>query len=68
MKAYTQLLDILILSLLALSIGFLLTNNSITDSFTGRRGVIRTMIISWQTLLFVASFCVFLRYVARNIR
>jgi len=66
MKTYTLLLDILILSLLALSIGFLLTDSSIVDSGANRRGIIRTMVISWQSLLFFASFCVFLRYIARN--
>jgi hypothetical protein len=68
MKTYTQFLDIIIVSLLVLAIRFNLSDDTITDSIIGRRGVIRTMIISWQTLLVVASFCVLLRYIARNTR
>lgn len=68
MKTYTRLLDTLIVSLLVLAVQFNLTNQSITNSSTGRRGVIRTMIISWETLLLFASFCVCLRYIARNVR
>jgi hypothetical protein len=68
MKTYTAFLDMLILSFLILAINFNLTDNCITDSVTGRRGGIRIMIISWQTFFVVASFCVFLRYIARNVR
>jgi hypothetical protein len=58
----------LILSLLVMAINFNLTDNYITDSVIGRRGVIHLMIISWQTLLMVSGFCVFLRYISCNIR
>ena len=67
MKTYTQFLDILIVCLLILAIQFNLSDNSITNSLAGRRGEVRMMIITWQTLLFMASFCVFLRYIALNI-
>jgi len=64
MKTYTLVLDMLILSLLALSLHFLRTDYSITDSFVSRRGVVHTTIITWQSLFAVASFCLFLRYIA----
>jgi hypothetical protein len=68
MKTYTLFLDIVILSLLVLAINFQLTDDYVTGSFTGRRGVIRMPVICWQTLLGFASFCVFMRYLVRNLR
>ena len=68
MKTYTQLLDILILSMLALAIIFYLTNHSVSNSFNRRDGHLHISVISWQSLLLVSSFCVFLRYIARNVR
>jgi hypothetical protein len=68
LDTYTLMLDMLILSLLALAINFNLTDNEITNSIASRRGTIRTMVISWQSLLVLASFCVFLRYIARNVK
>lgn len=67
LKTYTLFLDMLILSLLMLTIHFNITDNAITHSFTSRTGTIRTIIICWQSLFLVASFCVFLRYIARNV-
>ncbi|MEP7258889.1 MAG: hypothetical protein ABI687_10875 [Flavitalea sp.] len=66
MKTYIQLLDILIVCLLILAIQFNLSDNYITDSVIGRRGVIHTRIICWQSLFAFSSFCLFLRYVAQR--
>lgn len=68
MKTYTLVLDMLILSLLTLSVHFLLTDYSITDSVTTRRGMVHTTIITWQSLFAVASFCLLLRYIAQKLR
>ncbi|MBA4166024.1 MAG: hypothetical protein H0X41_00495 [Chitinophagaceae bacterium] len=68
MKTYTLFLDVIIMSLLLLAVQFNLSDNTITDVATGRRGTIHMMVISWQTLFFLASFCVLLRYIARNVR
>lgn len=68
MKAYTAFLDMLILLFLILALNFSLTGNYITDDITGRRGKIHIMIISWQTFFVAASFCMFLRYIARKIQ
>lgn len=67
MKTYTLLLDFIILSLLVLAIHFSLSDSEITHSVMSRRGSIRTTVICWQSLMFVASFCVLLRYIARNV-
>lgn len=67
MKTYIRFLDILIVCLLILAVQFNLSNDYITDSFTSRRGVIRTTIICWQTLFAFASFCVFLRFIAHRL-
>ncbi len=67
-RTYTLMLDMMILSLLVLAVYFNITEHSITDSFTSRSGNTRTLTVTWQSLLFVASFCVFLRYIARNVR
>ena len=68
MKTYTAFLDMLIITFLVLAIYFNLTGNYITDSPSGRRGVVSIMVISWQTFFIVASFCVFLRYIAQKVR
>ncbi|MBO9571502.1 MAG: hypothetical protein J7497_04755 [Chitinophagaceae bacterium] len=66
MKTYIRFLDMLILSLLVLAVHFQLTDDFIPDS-GHRRGMIKMVIISWQTLFFFASFCVFLRYVGTTL-
>ena len=68
MKTYALFLDMLILSLLFLSIDFYVFDNVIINSSHNRRGVVTPMIISWQSLLGIASFCVLLRYIVRNVR
>lgn len=68
MKTYTLLLDGVVLLFLTLAVGFCLADESITNSSTTRSGLIRTMVISWQTLLGVSGFCLFLRYVAGKVR
>lgn len=68
MKTYTLLLDFLILCLLTLAIYFQVTDVAMTNAVPGPRGSIRTLIICWQTFFAVASFCIFLRYIARNVR
>jgi hypothetical protein len=68
MKTYTLFLDILIMSLLALAVHFYITDDIIVKSRITRSGFERTMIISWQSLFVIASFCVFLRYIVRNVR
>lgn len=67
MKTYTAFLDMLILYFLVQALNFNLTGNYINNSGTGRRGVVSIMIISWQTFFVAASFCVFLRYIARSL-
>lgn len=67
MKAYTLLLDIIILSLMILALSFSVTDEYITDSVISRRGAIRTFVICWQSLLMLAAFCIFLRYIARRV-
>lgn len=64
MKAYTLLLDALIMSLLVLAVLFQLSDDVITTSHVSRAGLTRTTIISWHSLLMFASFCVILRYIA----
>lgn len=68
MKTYTAFLDMLIMSFIVLAINFNLTDHYITDVDNNRRGVLHIVVISWQTFFVVASFCVFLRYIARNVR
>jgi hypothetical protein len=68
MKTYIRFLDTLILSFLILAIHFNLHDNVIINQPPNRRGAVTMMIISWQTLLGLASFCVFLRYVVRRVR
>ncbi len=67
MKTYTLVLDIFILLLLGLSVQFCTSQEVISNSFTRHNGSVRLMTVSWQTLLGLASFCVGLRYVARNL-
>ena len=64
MKTYTLFLDITILSLLVLAVYFQFTDYTLTDMATGRRGLLRMMVVTWQSLFVIATFCVFLRYVA----
>ncbi|MEO8583283.1 MAG: hypothetical protein ABI415_05770 [Flavitalea sp.] len=68
MKTYTLFLDTIILSLLLFAVHFNLSDSMITNLRTSRAGVMHTMIISWQSLIFVAGFCLVLRYIARNTR
>jgi hypothetical protein len=57
-----------IVSMLVLSISFSITDYSIANSHISRSGLTRTTFICWQSLFLVASFCVFLRYIARNVK
>jgi hypothetical protein len=66
MKTYILFLDFIIVCLLVLAIHFHISDNVIHS--TSRRGVVGTMIISWQSLLGVSTFCVMLRYIIRNVR
>lgn len=66
MKTYILFLDMLIMSLLVLAIYFQQTDDFIPDS-GNRRGMIKMVIISWQTLFFFATFCLFLRYVGTTL-
>jgi len=68
METYTRILDMIILSLLALAVTFSLNNDLITSSHINRAGMLRTTIIGWQSLMLCASFCVFLRFVAQRVR
>lgn len=67
MKTYTLLLDVIVLFLISLAVSFWLADESIANSRVTRSGLTRTLIISWQTLLCFAGFCLFLRYIARNL-
>jgi hypothetical protein len=66
MKTYTAFLDMLILFFLSLAVHFSVSDNYIVDDVSRRRGALHVSIISWQTFFVVASFCVFLRYIAEN--
>lgn len=68
MKTYTACLDMLILLFLALAIHFQLSDNYIVEDVHGRRGVLHVRVITWQTFFVVATFCIFLRYVARKVQ
>lgn len=68
MKTYTSFLDMLVLFFLILAIQFHFNGNYIVDDITGRRGALHIVIISWQTFLVVAVFCLFLRYIARKLQ
>ena len=68
MKTYTLFLDVLIMSLLVLAVQFYITDEVIIKASTTRSGFTRTMIVSWQSLFVIASFCVLLRYIVRNTR
>ena len=68
MKTYTAFLDMLILLFFALAIHFHLSDNYIVDDITGRRGALHIVIISWQTFVVVACFCLFLRFIARKVQ
>ena len=66
MKTYTFFLDLIIFALLVLAVHFRLFDSAITESHISRGGITRTTIISWQSLLLIATFCVFLRYIAQK--
>ena len=68
MKTYAAFLDMLILYFLALAVHFSVNDNYIVDDVSERRGALHINIISWQTFFVVASFCVFLRYIARKVQ
>ena len=53
---------------LALAIHFQLSDNYIVEDVHGRRGVLHVRVITWQTFFVVATFCIFLRYVARKVQ
>lgn len=66
MKTYTAVLDMLIIVFLVLAVHFNVNDNYIVDDVSRRRGALHIVIISWQTFFVIASFCVFLRYIAEK--
>jgi hypothetical protein len=66
MKTYTAVLDMLIMLFLVLAVHFNVNDNYIVDDVSRRRGALHIVIISWQTFFVIATFCVFLRYIAEK--
>lgn len=66
MKTYTLVLDIVIVLLMAFAAYLSISDDVITNTFVRHNGMTRTTVICWQTMVFISSFCLFLRYIART--